>query len=244
MFDLVDARYGVDMSSHRFQDRVVVVTGGTGALGRAVVAQLLAEGGTVHVPVFHEGQRAGVEESPRLHLHGGVDLTSEASTERFFAAVGGVFASIHVAGGFAMGPIETTSGDEFERLMRLNAGTCFNTCRAAVEAMRADGGGGRIVNVAARPAIVPTGGMVAYAASKAAVASMTRCLAEEVAAEGIWVNAIVPSIMDTPANRAAMPDVDPSSWPTTQEVASTICFLASPENASTRGALVQVDGRA
>ena len=242
MSDDGEASYGADMTSLRFQDQVVVVTGGTGALGRAVVAQLLAEGATVHVPVFHEGQRAGVEASPRLHLHDGVDLTSEASTASFYAAVGGVFASIHVAGGFAMGPIETTSGEEFERLMRLNAGTCFNTCRAAVEAIRARGDGGRIVNVTARPAMVPTGGMVAYAASKAAVASMTRCLAEEVAAEDLGER---DRALDHghPANRAAMPGWTRRVGPRPRRSRAPFAFRP-PENASTRGALVPVYGRA
>ncbi len=104
--------------------------------------------------------------------------------------------------------------------------------------------GGRIVNVAARPAVSPTPGMVAYAVSKAGVASLTTSLAEELADEQIWVNAVLPSVMDTPANRGAMPDADHASWPSVDDVAQTIAFLASPDNAVTRGGLIPVYGRA
>jgi NAD(P)-dependent dehydrogenase (short-subunit alcohol dehydrogenase family) len=106
-------------------------------------------------------------------------------------------------------------------------------------------GGGRIVNVAARPGLEwrSGAGMVAYAASKAAVAAMTAALAEEVAKDGILVNAVAPSIMDTPSNRQAMPKADYAAWPKVEEVAATIKFLASPQNAVTRGAIVPVYGK-
>jgi NAD(P)-dependent dehydrogenase (short-subunit alcohol dehydrogenase family) len=120
--------------------------------------------------------------------------------------------------------------------------TCFLCCREAVKRMRAIGRGGRILNVAARPALVPTGGMIAYSTSKAAVASITQCLAEEVKNDRILVNAIVPSIMDTPANRKAMPDADFAKWPKVEEVAEAIAFLVSPKNALTSGALIPVYG--
>ena len=108
------------------------------------------------------------------------------------------------------------------------------------------GRGGRIVNVAARPGLEwrSGAGMVAYASSKAAVAAMTVALAEEVAKDGILVNAVAPSIMDTPANRKAIPDADFASWPKVEEVAATIAFLASPDNAVTRGGIVPVYGKA
>ncbi|HSR72774.1 MAG TPA: SDR family oxidoreductase, partial [Kiloniellales bacterium] len=126
-----------------------------------------------------------------------------------------------------------------------NAMTCLLCCRAAVRTLRAGGDGGRLVNVAARPALEPRGGagMIAYAASKAAVAALTQALAQELAAERIWVNAVLPSIIDTPANREAMPKADHVKWPKVGEIAETIVFLASPENRSTRGALVPVYGQ-
>ncbi len=125
--------------------------------------------------------------------------------------------------------------------MRMNATTCFLCCREAVRTL--NGGEGRIVNVAARPALVPTAQMSAYAASKAAVSALTLSLAEETAESGVWVNAIVPSIIDTEVNRAAMPDADHGAWPKPEEIAETVAFLASPQNAVTRGALVPVYGR-
>ena len=104
--------------------------------------------------------------------------------------------------------------------------------------------GGRIVNVVARPALQPSGGMLAYSTSKAAVASLTQCLADEVRADGILVNAVAPSIMDTPANRQGMPDADFDAWPKVEDVARTMVWLASPANALTTGTLVPVYGRA
>ena len=109
--------------------------------------------------------------------------------------------------------------------------------------MRAGKGGGRIINIGARPAIQPTGGMIAYTTAKAGVTSLTQSLAEEVKGENILVNAVLPSMMDTKANRSAMPDADFDKWPKVEEVAETIAFLASPANALTSGALVPVYGR-
>jgi NAD(P)-dependent dehydrogenase (short-subunit alcohol dehydrogenase family) len=125
----------------------------------------------------------------------------------------------------------------------MNLMSCLLCCRAAVNAM-ADNGG-RIVNVAARAALEwrSGAGMTAYTASKAAVAALTSALAEEVAKDGILVNAVAPSIMDTPANRKAMPKADYSLWPKVEEVAATIMFLASPENRVTRGGVVPVYGK-
>ncbi len=233
----------------------VVVTGGSGALGTAVVSRLIEGGGRVAVPVFKpdELKRFPHTRHERVKCVEGVDLTDEASVERFYdqaAAWGGVpfWASIQVAGGFAMAPIAGTGGAEFDLMMRTNALTCFLCCREAVRRMRGQGTGGRggrIVNVAARPGVIPElgAGMIAYTASKAAVGAITQALAAEVAGEGILVNAVVPSIMDTPANRQAMSKADHAKWPKVEEVAATICFLASPRNAATRGGLVPVYGR-
>ena len=135
-------------------------------------------------------------------------------------------------------PVVFTQG-----MFELNAVSAFLCCREAVRCMRR-GGGGRIVNVAARPALSPTGGMIAYTTAKAAVASLTQCLAAEVVDAGILVNAVLPSIIDTPANRAAMPDADFASWPKPAELAEAIAFLAGPQNRLTSGALVPVYGRA
>jgi NAD(P)-dependent dehydrogenase (short-subunit alcohol dehydrogenase family) len=141
-----------------------------------------------------------------------------------------------------MSRIDDTTLGELETMLQINAASAFLCSREAVKAMR--GRGGRIVNVASQPGVEPRrgGGKIAYAMSKAAVAALTLALAEEVAGEGIWVNAVVPSTMDTAANRRSWPDSDFATWPKLPEVAATIAFLASPQNAVTRAALVPVYG--
>jgi len=225
-----------------FSGREAIVTGGTGALGTAVVGRLVAAGATVHVPVFIERELEAFpyRSHDAVRLHGGLDLSSEGDVATLYGATTALFASIHVAGGFAMGPITETDLGTWQHLMRMNATTCFLCCREAARTLR--GRDGRMVNVTAKPVLVPAAQMSAYAASKAAVAALTRSLAEELAGSRIWVNAVVPSIIDTAANRAAMPDADHDAWPKPDEIAETIAFLASPQNAVTRGALVPVYG--
>ena len=171
------------------------------------------------------------------------NLADEAAIGRLYQSVGPLWASIHLAGGFAAGPLRDASVATLRQQIDMNLMTCLLCCRAAVGAMTNNGG--RIVNVAARHALEWRGGagLVAYTASKAAVAALTVALAEEVAKEGILVNAVAPSIMDTPANRAGMPKADFDRWPKVEEVAATILFLASPENRVTRGAIVPVYGK-
>ena len=154
------------------------------------------------------------------------------------------WASIHIAGGFAAGKVAETDKNALMAQIDSNLVSCFLCCRAAVNAMLTSGGG-RIVNVAARPALEwrSGAGMSAYTVAKTGVAALTVELAEEVAKDGILVNAVAPSIMDTPANRKAMPKADYSVWPKVEEVAATIVFLASPENRVTRGAIVPVYGK-
>lgn len=220
----------------------VVVTGGTGALGAGVVAALLARGATVHLPMLEAALPEHLRHD-RVHATPGVALDDEAAVVAYYAGLPPLWASIHLVGGFAMAPVAQTSLADLERQWRLNTATCFLTCREAVAAIRRGGHGGRIVNVAARPVLQPTAGMIAYVAAKAGVAAITQALAAELLGEGILVNAVVPSIIDSPANRAAMPGADHARWPKPAELAETIAFLASPENALTSGALVPVYGR-
>lgn len=226
--------------------RSVVVTGGAGALGAAVVGRLIEAGALCHVPALDDGEAARFPHAAndRVRLIVAGDLAEWGVVERFFSGIDGLWASIHLAGGFDMGGIADAPPDIFQRQVSMNAATCYLCCRAAIPAMRRTGDGGRIVNVSARPGVEPrTGaGMAAYAAAKAAVAALTQALAEEVAEERIRVNAVAPSILDTPANRAAMPEADHDAWPKTAEVAETIVFLASPDNAVARGAVVPVYG--
>jgi NAD(P)-dependent dehydrogenase (short-subunit alcohol dehydrogenase family) len=228
-----------------FSDRHVVVTGGTGALGTAVTDALVKAGAICHVPYVEtaEAERFTLRGHTQVKLVPVTDLSDEASVVRLFSGAPTLWASIHLAGGFAMKPVaETTPGDLMQQV-DMNFITAFLCCRAAVNAM--GGAGGRIVNVAARPALEwrSGAGMVAYTASKAAVAALTVALAEEVAKSGILVNAVAPSIMDTSANRNAMPKADHALWPKVEEVAATILFLASPDNKVTRGAIVPVYGK-
>jgi NAD(P)-dependent dehydrogenase (short-subunit alcohol dehydrogenase family) len=149
---------------------------------------------------------------------------------------------VHLTGGYQAKPFVETSRVDMEAMLGLNLATAFFCCREAVKRMT--GTGGRIVNVGSRIVEVPAGGSVAYTVSKAGVAALTRALAAEVRASGILVNAVLPSTIDTPANRAAMPKADFSAWPRPEEIARTILWLASPENTLTSGALVPVYGRA
>lgn len=226
-----------------FTGRQIVVTGGTGALGRAVVGTLIKSGATCHVTYMHEAEAQSFPHKQNVALHAVIDLADEATVAKLYAGVPKLWASIHLAGGFAANSIADTDKAQLMQQLETNFIACFLCCRAAVIAMGRNGG--RIVNVAARPALEwrSGSGMIAYASSKAAVAAMTAALAEEVVKDGILVNAVAPSTMDTPANRKAMPNADFAAWPKVEEVAATIAYLASPDNAVTRGGIVPVYGK-
>ena len=230
-----------------FRGRDVVVTGGTGALGAAVVEALVAAGAICHVPYIaaREAETFPHRAHPNVKLSADVDLRQEDAVARFYGSVPSIWASIHLAGGFAMAPVVDTKRSDLMQLVELNMVTTYLCCRGAVSGMTRGRQGGRIVNVAARPALEwRTGaGMTAYTATKAAVAALTAALAEEVAKDGILVNAIAPSIIDTPANRRSMPKANHAVWPKPAQIAQTIAFLASPDNQVTRGAVVPVYGQ-
>jgi NAD(P)-dependent dehydrogenase (short-subunit alcohol dehydrogenase family) len=228
-----------------FRDRHIVVTGGAGALGTAVVTALVEAGAVCHVPCFDEAEakRFRLRDHKQVVVVIAGNLADEAIVNRVYQGIAPLWASIHIAGGFAGAPLRETALAVIRQQIDMNLVSCMLCCRAAVTAMAS--GGGRIVNVAARAALEwrSGAGMVAYTASKAAVAALTAALAEEVAKDGILVNAVAPSIMDTPANRQSMPKADYALWPKVDEVASTIAFLASPDNRVTRGAIVPVYGK-
>jgi NAD(P)-dependent dehydrogenase (short-subunit alcohol dehydrogenase family) len=228
-----------------FHDRHVVITGGAGALGTAVVAALIEVGAVCHVPCRDEAEakRFRFREHKQVVLTIAGDLADEAAIVRLYQGIGPLWASIHIAGGFAGAALRETEPATIRQQIDMNFVSCILCCRAAITAMAS--GGGRIVNVAARAALEwrSGAGMVAYTASKTAVAALTVALAEEVAKDGILVNAVAPSIMDTAANRQSMPKADYALWPKVEEVAATILFLASPDNRVTRGAVVPVYGR-
>lgn len=230
-----------------FGDRHIVVTGGAGALGTAVVAALIEAGALCHVPCYDEAEahRFRLRDHKQVSLTVTGSLAEEAAVTRAFAGIAPLWASIHIAGGFASAPLREADVATIRRQIDMNLVSCMLCCRAAVKAMSEPGIGGRIVNVSARPGLEWRSGanMAAYAASKAGVAAFTAALAEEVVKDGILVNAVAPSTMDTPANRQAMPKADFALWPKLEEVAATILFLASPDNRVTRGGIVPVYGK-
>ena len=230
-----------------YKDRHVVVTGGTGALGTAVVGALLGQGAICHIPYRseEEARRFPHRGFTQVSLVSVADLADEDAVTAFYQDLKGLWASIHIAGGFAYAPIADSDGGVLTGQLQTNLVSTYLCSRAAVAAMRRGGGGGRIVNVAARQALEPRLGanLTAYAVAKAGVAALTVALGEEVAHDGIWVNAVAPSIMDTPANRQSMPKADFAAWPSVEDVAATIVYLASPQNRATRGAIVPAYGR-
>ena len=228
--------------------RVAIVAGGTGALGQSICLAFLSAGHTVCVPfaVPEETEalraRLGPAEAPRLDA-AACDVTDEAAVNRFVAGVverhGRVDVLVNAVGGFAGGDLASTSLTEWNRMLTLNLNTAVLGCRAVLPAMTR-AGRGRIVNIASRAVLPPQGGFIAYTVSKSAVITLTQALAQEVRAHGITVNAVLPSTMDTPANRRAMPDADRASWVSTDAVALVVAFLASDAAEAVSGAAVPV----
>ena len=219
----------------------IIVTGAAGALGRAVVATLAADGANViAVDVASDigdfGQTASV---------GGVDLTDPQATEtayaRIVAAHGRLAGLANIAGGFRWEEVAGGSVGTWDLLYRLNVRTALNSAKAALTGFGERGGA--IVNIGAAGAIKAGHGMGAYAASKAGVMRLTEALAEEYKDKGIRVNALLPSIIDTPVNRADMPDADPARWVSPEALAGVVAFLLSDKAAAITGALIPVTGR-
>jgi NAD(P)-dependent dehydrogenase (short-subunit alcohol dehydrogenase family) len=230
-----------------YQDRHVVITGGTGALGVGVVGALLAAGAVCHVPYRseEEAQRFPHRANKQVSLVRLDDLADEVAVNSLYGGLDELWASIHIAGGFAFAPIVQSDRSLLMTQLEANLISAYLCSAAAIAAFRRAGTGGRIVNVAARQALEPRVGanLTAYTCAKAGVAALTIALGEEVAKEGILVNAVAPSLMDTPVNRKMMPKADFDAWPKVEEVAATILFLAAPENTATRSAIVPAYGK-
>jgi NAD(P)-dependent dehydrogenase (short-subunit alcohol dehydrogenase family) len=222
--------------------KVVVVTGALGALGRVVVNEALSRGAKI----------AGVDHAPtqvpatrdRLEL-GGVDLTDAAAAKKAIDAAashfGGCDVLINIAGGFAFETVAEGDPRTWQRMYALNVMTALNASRAAIPHLTSSGAA-RIINVGAMGALQAGSGMGAYAASKAGVHRLTEALAAEHKGK-ITVNAVLPSIIDTAANRASMPKADFTKWVTPNELADVILFLASDAASAVTGALLPVSGR-
>jgi NAD(P)-dependent dehydrogenase (short-subunit alcohol dehydrogenase family) len=229
-------------------DRSALVTGGTGGLGGAVVARLLADGWRVVVPwvAAHELER--VERRPGLELVEADLFEPDAVAAAVRLAAGEssapLRALVNLVGGFAQGArVAETPVEQFEAQLRLNLRPTYLATQAALPHLVA-AGGGAIVCVGSRAAVQPFSGAAGYAAGKAAVIAFAQAVAVEYRDERVRCNAILPSVIDTPANRASQPDADHSRWVAPAEIARVVRFLCSEDSAPVSGAEVPVYGRA
>jgi len=227
--------------------RVAIVTGGTGALGQSIVLRFLRDGASVAVPWVVAEEWATLESraaDARSRLHGlRADVTDEAAMAAFLSDVLGrlqrVDVLVNAVGGFAGGDLASTPLPEWRRMMDLNLTSAVISSRVVLAPMTA-ARRGRIVNISSRAVIPPLGGFIAYTVAKSAIIALTQALAQEVRGHGITVNAVMPSTMDTAANRRAMPDADRSGWVSTEAVADVIAYLASDGAGAVSGAYIPV----
>jgi NAD(P)-dependent dehydrogenase (short-subunit alcohol dehydrogenase family) len=225
----------------------VLVAGGTGALGGAVLRELRAAGHPVTATWVEERERDRVRED--LGDDDGLslvqaDLMDRDAVREAVQSVEDLGAVVNLVGGFSSGPrVHETEPDEWEKLLRLNLRPGFLLARAAMPRL-IERGGGAYVGVSARPALNPFPGAAAYVTSKAAVLAFVKALDADYRGDGVRANAILPSVIDTPANRAGQPDADHSKWVQPAEIAKVIRFLVSDDSAVTSGAAVPVYGRA
>lgn len=222
----------------------VLITGGTGGLGAAVTRRFVADGWRAVVPWLAERELSRVERHERVVL-AQADLFREEDAARAVAEAGAdLRAVVNLVGGYGSGGRvhETPIGD-FEQQLRLNLRPAYLVCSAAIPTLL-EAGGGAIVCVSSRAALRPFAGAAGYVVGKAAVLAFVDALAVEYRDEGIRANAILPSVIDTPANRASMPDADHSRWVSPDQIAATIAALCSDDMQVTSGAHVPVYGRA
>jgi NAD(P)-dependent dehydrogenase (short-subunit alcohol dehydrogenase family) len=223
--------------------RTVLLTGSTGGLGRAVAAKFVEDGWRVVAPVRPSGdQLAGVIAVP-------ADLTEAPSVAKAVAVAAGEPAAplrsvVNLVGGYASGgPVHETPVEDFEWMLRLNLRPTYLVTAAALPHLIA-AGGGAVVCVSSRAAVAPFAGAAGYVTAKAAVVAFANAVAVEYKGSGVRCNTVLPSVIDTPANRTGQPDADHERWVTPAEIATVIRFLAGDESAPVSGAAVPVYGRA
>ena len=226
--------------------RIFAITGASGILGSAVALAAAERGARVALIDFASEAEVLKDCGPDALMLGGVDLTDAIAASAAIDAVadrfGGLDVLINVAGGFRWETLEGGAWDTWHTMFRMNVLTATNASRAAIPHLKRSDAG-RIVNIGANGALKAAAGMGAYAASKAGVHKLTESLAEELKADGVTVNAVLPSIIDTPANRADMAEADFASWVSPGDLAAAILFLASEEASAVTGALLPVTGR-
>jgi NAD(P)-dependent dehydrogenase (short-subunit alcohol dehydrogenase family) len=225
--------------------RVFAITGASGVLGCAVAKAVIAQGCRVALIDHVHDTPHGLTDGDDVLILGGVDLTdaesAKAAIEAAVARFGGLDVVLNIAGGFSWETVEAGGADTWAKLFKLNVQTAANVCRAAIPHLKRSKAG-RIVNVGANGAVKAGLGMGAYAASKAGVHRLTEALAEELKGR-VTVNAVLPSIIDTPTNRADLPKADFATWVTPEELTAVMLFLASEKSGAVTGALVPVTGR-
>jgi NAD(P)-dependent dehydrogenase (short-subunit alcohol dehydrogenase family) len=220
----------------------VLVAGGTGHLGNAVVRELIGSGYGVAATWVVQHERERLESEPVELIE--ADLFVPEQVEAATAAVDDLDAVVNLVGGFSDGPlVHETDPQDFERMWRLNVMPGFLLARAAMPRLM-ERGGGAFVGVSARPALRPFAGAAGYISAKAAVLALIQALDAEYKAHDIRCNAILPSVIDTPANREAMPNADHSKWVSPEQIAKVVRFLVSDDSKATTGAAVPVYGRA
>ncbi len=231
------------------QGKTIVVTGGFGALGSAVAEAAVRRRASVAALDYAPAAPAGFAGrlGPSGLIVGGVDLSLPHAAQRAMAEVtarfGRIDALLNIAGGFRWEKIaDAANAETWDRMFAINLKTALNASRAALPHLL-QSGAGRVVNVGAQSAIRASEGMGPYAASKSAVHRLTESLADELKLKGVTVNAVLPSIIDTPANRADMPNADFSRWVAPADLAAVMLFLASDEARAVTGALIPVTGR-
>ena len=234
------------------QNRNVLITGGTGILGSAVTKAYLAQGDNVAVSYLFEDE---VKRFKEYNPEASGDVTflfanvTEATDvqktfQEFLSQFGRLDVLVNIVGGFIGGiPTAELEEERWDFMMNLNLKSVFLCCKAAIPLMTAQGSG-KIINVSARAGLKGEAGLSAYCVSKGGVRTLTESLAAEVMDSGVNVNAIMPSIMDTPANREAMPDEEHDRWVDPVDVAKVICFLTSDDATIINGAAIPVYGRA
>lgn len=231
----------------RFRGKRVLVAGGTGGLGRAISLAFLKEGASVFVTYRAEQELAALKNSAvetATSLHGyRADVTDEKETAELVQGIGTLDILVNSVGAYAGGTaLWETEFQVFEHMMSLNVRSGFVLAKSIVPVMLRQRGGGVIVNISSRAAVDHAPGASAYAASKAAALAMIDSLAADLKGTGIRVNTVLPSVIDTGANRRAMPGADYAKWPKPEEIARVILFLCSDDAKLIHGAAVPVYG--